>query len=40
VALVVRRLILCPAIESSGDESEEPAKNEKETRMTTNKVGD
>jgi hypothetical protein len=40
VALAVRWLILCQAIESPGDESEEPAKNEKETRMTTNKVED
>jgi hypothetical protein len=40
VALVVRWLILCQAIERSGDEAEEPAKNEKETRMTTNKVED
>lgn len=39
MALVARWLILCQAIESSGDESEDPAKNGKETRMTTNKVG-
>lgn len=38
--LLIRGLILFQAIESSGDESEEPAKSEKETRMTTNKVED
>jgi hypothetical protein len=38
VALDPLALILCQAIESSEDEPEEPAKNEKETRMTTNKV--
>jgi nuclear GTP-binding protein len=40
VTLVVRWLILRQAIESSGDESEESVKNEKGTRMTTNKVED
>jgi hypothetical protein len=38
--LLIRWLILCQGIESSDDEPEESAKNEKETRMTTNKVGD
>jgi hypothetical protein len=38
--LLIRWLILCQAVESSGDEPEEPAKNEKESRMTTNKVED
>jgi hypothetical protein len=40
VALVARWLILCQAIESLDDESEKPAKNEKEIRRTTNKVDD
>ena len=40
MALVVRWLILCQVIGSSGDESEEAVKNEKETRITTNKVED
>ena len=40
MGLVVRWLIFRQAMERSGDESEEPAKNEKETRMTTNKVED
>jgi hypothetical protein len=39
VALVVRWLTRFQAIENSGDESEEAAK-EKESRMTTNKVKD
>ena len=38
--LVDHWLILWQVIESSGYEPEEPGKNEKETRMTTNKVED